>query len=384
VRDPNLKSDEALMSLLVDGDSSALESIYERHRGTMYAVALSVMGDHHAAEEVLQDAFFQIWRKCTLFDPARGPLIGWLLTITRRRAISRVREQRSQSGRETVFDEASDQSHEGKVTSLDQQIARQLISTAFTALPEPQRRAITMAYFEGFTCEEIASRTQTPEGTVKARLRYALRTMNKVLTAPPARGACNCAYPAGLSDVLVTDELASRPVRKRRPEDESESVAALAKALDDSPERLVDAFLQMPIDLCRATSSGLSLLGLNAKDESQFLWTNVVGELAPYVGGTTPRNFSPCGVTLDCNAPQLFRYPGRYFDYFNRVAIPIVEGLVVPFRIGSVEGTTWIVSHNERVQFDSEDARIMSSLADFTGGALHLGRTLRLRAELSG
>ncbi len=134
----------------------------------------------------------------------------------------------------------------------------------------------------------------------------------------------------------------------------------------------------MPLDLCHAGTGGLSLLETNSAAEQVFRWTNLSGTLAKYVGGTTPRNFSPCGVTLDLNGPQLFRYPARYFDYFKNVEVPIVEGLVIPFHVGGkTEGTVWIVSHEEGLGFDSEDVRIMTSIAEFAGCALHLDRCLR-------
>ena len=92
---------------------------------------------------------------------------------------------------------------------------------------------------------------------------------------------------------------------------------------------------------------------------------------APRVGGRTPRNFSPCGTTLDRGAPQLFSCPDRYFTYFEGVDTPIVEGLVIPFAVsGRALGTIWVVSHDEHRRFDAEDGRIMTALADFTAAAL--------------
>ena len=73
------------------------------------------------------------------------------------------------------------------------------------------------------------------------------------------------------------------------------------------------------------------MLETNPGGGQVFRWTNLAGKLEKYTGGTTPRGFSPCGVTMDRDSPQLFSYPGRYFQYFNEVATPIVEGLVVPF-----------------------------------------------------
>ena len=138
---------------------------------------------------------------------------------------------------------------------------------------------------------------------------------------------------------------------------------------------MIDCFLQMPLELCGAGTAGLSLLETNADGEQQLRWTNHAGKLAHYVGGTTPRNFSPCGIALDRMSPQLFAYPGRYFQYINQVDVPIVEEPVIPFHMGTkTEGTIWIVSHNEDSQFDSEGALILSSLAEFVARTLHLAR----------
>ncbi len=185
------------------------------------------------------------------------------------------------------------------------------------------------------------------------------------------------ASPATLESILITDQLFSRKGRQREPELEAKSLQTLAELNSDSPTELIDSFLQMSLDLCRAGTAGLTLLETNAAGDQEFRWTNLTGRLANCVGGTTPRNFSPCGVTLDRMSPQLFAYPGRYFGYFNQVELPIVEGLVIPFHVGTeTEGTIWIVSHAEELGFDSEDARIMSSLAEFVGCALHVSRQL--------
>jgi RNA polymerase sigma factor (sigma-70 family) len=89
------------------------------------------------------------------------------------------------------------------------------------------------------------------------------------------------------------------------------------------------------------------------------------------VGGTTPRNFSPCGSCLDAGKPVLYVAPARWFTYFGQIDTPITEGLVIPiYRDGLAIGTLWIVSHDADKAFDSEDLRIMVSLAQFAGAAL--------------
>jgi hypothetical protein len=259
---------------------------------------------------------------------------------------------------------------------LDRNIARQLVSVALAGLPEAQLDAITQAYFDGWTCEEIAAHTKTPVGTVKTRLRSGLKTMKRVLSQPAFHASLKRAeLPATLESILITDQLFSRACRPRAAQQETDALRALARA--SSAEELIDCFLAMALELCGAGTAGVSLLETNTKGEQIFRWTNLAGKLAKYVGGSTPRNFSPCGVTLDCNAPQLFDCPGRYFSYFNEVDIPIVEGLVIPFHVGGkTEGTIWIVSHERGWAFDAEDVRVMISLNEFVGCALHVGREL--------
>jgi signal transduction histidine kinase len=143
---------------------------------------------------------------------------------------------------------------------------------------------------------------------------------------------------------------------------------------------LIDTLLRTSLELCSAGTAGLSLLETPAEGEQIFRWTNVAGALGKQLGGTTPRHFSPCGVTLDRNAPQLFNYPGRLFQYFNGFDFTIVEALVMPVDLGGERpGTIWILSHDEEVKFDSEDARIMTGLAEFTACALRLTRQSETR-----
>jgi RNA polymerase sigma factor (sigma-70 family) len=369
-------SDEVLVDRMVKGDQSALESLYDRHGSLLYSVALRITGDTGSAEELLQDTFFQLWRKSSQFDTARGSLVGWLLTMTRYRAISRIRRERGRTSCESHGEDAEILAEDAAPTTLELQIARQLVSAALAGLPECQREAITLAYFDGLTCEEISAQTSTPVGTVKSRLRSALKGMKTTLadTKPPTTGVL-AQTPVTLETILITEQLRLRAYRKRDPQVQADSLRALAQVASSSPHQLLDFFLKMPIDLCGAQSSGLSVYDPTAPGEKVFHWTNLSGTLAKYIGGTTPRNFSPCGVTLDRKSPQLFNYPARYFQYFNKVQIPIVEALVIPLHIGPhTEGTTWIIAHDEKTKFDSEDARIMSSLAQFVGCSVHLNK----------
>ena len=89
-----------------------------------------------------------------------------------------------------------------------------------------------------------------------------------------------------------------------------------------------------------------------------------------YIGGTTPRNFSPCGICLERNRVQLFSHPERYYTYLQRV-LPMSELLLIPlYAETQALGTLWVICHDGQRTFDREDARILSSLADFTSVAL--------------
>jgi signal transduction histidine kinase len=181
--------------------------------------------------------------------------------------------------------------------------------------------------------------------------------------------------PAELEDILITGKLRSR--RRRKPNTYCENIAlqALASIMASEPNKLIDTLLRMALELCDAGSAGLSLLETLPNGEQIFRWTNLAGVLDRYVGGSTPRNFSPCGVTMDRNATQLFAYPELRFQYLDKVNVPLVETLVIPVYLGEDRpGTIWIVAHNDEVKFDSEDVRLMTGLAEFTSCALRLAQ----------
>jgi signal transduction histidine kinase len=178
-----------------------------------------------------------------------------------------------------------------------------------------------------------------------------------------------------LEDILITDELRKRGGREPKWKEESIALSMLAGVVATAPERLVDTLLGMALELCGAETAGLSMLesGPSNGGEQVFRWTNLAGTLQGHIGGSTPRNFSPCGVCTDAGAAQLFSHPEHYFTYFEKANVPFVEALVIPVRVGGkIPGTIWILSHTEGKGFDAEDVRIMTDLADFTGCALGL------------
>jgi signal transduction histidine kinase len=174
-----------------------------------------------------------------------------------------------------------------------------------------------------------------------------------------------------LQDVVITADLDLRPAPPKDPEVEVEALHSLAALLHQGETALLEGLMETALRLCRAGTVGVSLLQRGEDAAELFRWVAVSGRLKDSVGGSTPRDFSPCGTCLDRGRAQLYRYPARYFTYLAPAGI--VEGLVVPFR-GSEEvvGTIWIVSHDEEVHFDREDLRMMTSLAGFTATALQM------------
>lgn len=174
----------------------------------------------------------------------------------------------------------------------------------------------------------------------------------------------------GLKQILITHELFNRPARKRDRAAPIAALKAVAKEVTSPANRLFSIVVNHALELCAAGSAGLSVLHKEDR-EAYFHWDVMAGLLRECVGQTTPRNFSPCGVTLARRSPQLFSYPAKYFQYLKDAPLPLVEGLVIPIFVNDrAWGTVWIVSHDESCQFDSEDVFVMTSLAAFCETAL--------------
>jgi RNA polymerase sigma-70 factor (ECF subfamily) len=162
----------------MERDETALATLYDRYARLVYSVAKRVVGEPSAAEEVVQDIFYQLWRTASNFDSARGSLAGWLLVSARNRAIDRMRR------RHGIDKELPAQtvgfSPNLETTAAQNQLMAQ-VNKFIGDLPPAQRTALELAYFEGLTHSEIAQRTGEPLGTIKTRLRAAIESLKKVL-----------------------------------------------------------------------------------------------------------------------------------------------------------------------------------------------------------
>jgi PAS domain S-box-containing protein len=181
--------------------------------------------------------------------------------------------------------------------------------------------------------------------------------------------------PVTLDDILITELLAQRSPRTSDWRAEAEAMQPLAQQMARDAGALLQTLVDIALNLCQAGTAGVSLLETTPDGTEIFRWTTMAGRLSQAVGGSTPRNFSPCGVCLDRGTPQLFSHPERYFSYFQDTNTPIVEGLVLPLiSEHQALGTLWIMSHDEQRQFDAEDVRVMTNLANFSAAALLLNQ----------
>ena len=182
-------SDAHLADRIRSGDTAALGDLYERYASTALAVAQRVVGRREEAEDVVHDAFVAVWRKIDRFDAQRGSLRGWLMTVVRNRAIDRVRARRT-----TVdVDDADERSllRTGPNPTWEEALRRASaydLRASMAALPEEQRRAVELAFFQGYTYREVAELTGVAPGTANGRMRLALSRLRSALggtTAAP-------------------------------------------------------------------------------------------------------------------------------------------------------------------------------------------------------
>ena len=178
-KDQPLVTDSMLISRVRAGDEDALAALHDRYAQVVYSVALRVLGETTQAEDILQEIFLQLWRNPQTFDSSRGSLGAWLAVITRHRAIDQLRRRRPESDIEDVI-VAVDTRIE-QTTDRNMTIAK--IRAVVDRLPAEQRKPLEMAFFEGLTHSEIATKTGEPLGTVKTRIRSALLTLRKALAA---------------------------------------------------------------------------------------------------------------------------------------------------------------------------------------------------------
>ncbi len=181
-------TDAELLKRLALGEERALGALYDRHGATAYSLARAIVREAADAEEVVAEAFAQIWRTAASFDSGRGSVVAWVTTIVRTRALDLIRAQRR---RARVLDDAvltADAAIAGAPAGgdtpdrdVERAEARELVRRSLADLPAPQRRVLELAYFGGMSQSEIAEFLKEPLGTVKTRMRAGLEKLRTAL-----------------------------------------------------------------------------------------------------------------------------------------------------------------------------------------------------------
>ena len=188
--DYQLLADEDLMHLVARAEPAAFEVVYERHSGAAFSLAYRMVGNRGVAEDVVQEAFLNLWRSGARYDRARGSVRTWVLGIVHHRAIDALRRATVHDRRRTG-DEGIEERLEARERT-DVEAARRLeartVRDAMDTLPPEQCRVIELAYFGGFSHSEIAELLGAPIGTVKGRMRLGLEKLRNALASSPGDG----------------------------------------------------------------------------------------------------------------------------------------------------------------------------------------------------
>ncbi len=163
-------------------DEAAFARLYDATAARVFGLALRVVRDPAQAEEVTQDAFLEIWRTAGRFDPRRGSPLGWLLTITHRKAVDRVRSAEASTRRDTTYHHQTQPiEHDTTAEAAEASLDARRVRSALRTLTEVQREAVGLAYFGGYTHTEVASMLDLPVGTAKTRIRDGLIRLRDAL-----------------------------------------------------------------------------------------------------------------------------------------------------------------------------------------------------------
>jgi RNA polymerase sigma-70 factor (ECF subfamily) len=178
--------DDATLALrMAERNPAGMAELYDRYGGVALGLATRMLQDPHAAQDAVQESFLQAWRRADSFDPQRGSLRSWLLSIVHHRCIDILRQHASRP-RNAPLDADVHQLSDSADTwaEVEQRLSRSTLLEALAHLSAEQREAITLGYFGGYTHVQIAERLGLPLGTVKGRLRLGLQHLRALLTEP--------------------------------------------------------------------------------------------------------------------------------------------------------------------------------------------------------
>src|SRR5215212_6341690 len=177
--------DVALMRRIVEADETALGALYDRWVRSLYSLVLHLLKDPDEAEDVVEETFWQAWQKAGSYEPSRGAVSTWLLTIGRRKALDRLRAKK-RSREDTIGSDHSfadlPSTAPDPASEVEGSELREQVRIALNELPDEQREVLELGYFSGLSQSEIADATGQPLGTVKTRMRLAMQKLREPLS----------------------------------------------------------------------------------------------------------------------------------------------------------------------------------------------------------
>ena len=185
-RTQELEVEIELLRRIGQGDSASFEALYDRLSGVLFSTAYRILNNQGATEDVLQDVFIQIWEKAPLYNPALGKPLTWAVTLTRNKAIDRLRSiqrrvrlQENVQRESEVFEQFDGRSSFDAITLAE---SSKLVRDALDKLTDEQRQVIQLAFFSSMTQAEIAEHLQEPLGTIKARIRRGMMKLRDLIS----------------------------------------------------------------------------------------------------------------------------------------------------------------------------------------------------------
>ena len=173
-------TDEVVMGAIQKRDPEALGALYDRYGSVLKALIMRIVHNESEAEDLLQEIFIEIWSHAEHFSSRKGKLLGWMVTMARRRAIDRLRKSVAHARAEERLQRETEQQPEAWVhntTGEDIELSdiRKVLNQTIKGLPEPQQQVVDLAFFQGMSQREIAIHTNIPLGTIKTRLELGLK-----------------------------------------------------------------------------------------------------------------------------------------------------------------------------------------------------------------
>lgn len=204
-RPEDASADAELIRRVQAGDRGAVDDLYARFRRPAFALARRVLADDTLAEDVLQDVFLTVWKDPFAFDSARGAFGSWLLAMVHHKAVDAVRREESHRRRQTRAEDDLRLTEPIAERDVEDEAWNRVVSdrvrAALQTLPAPQREALTLAYYGGYTQREVAALTDTPLGTVKTRMLAGMRrlkeNLGEVVATTPVGGALGATLEGG-------------------------------------------------------------------------------------------------------------------------------------------------------------------------------------------